>query len=225
MRLVEYFFISFIFFSLLFLSCSKEDTKIKNSYSISQFMNTESLAGLSLSHDGKNIIYSSNKSGIYNIYSIPVSGGEPKQLTFSKDNSIFVISYFPNDDRILFSSDEGGDEVSHIYLMDEKENINDLTPGKNVKSDFFDFSQGHTSFYYSSNKRDERYFDVYEMTLSNFKSKILFKNNKAFILGAISGNKRFLAFYETVTYEKSNFYLYDLKTRVLKKLNTDIENL
>ena len=40
----------------------------------------------------------------------------PEPLTRSTTNSIFAASYFPGDDRILYSSDQGGNELTHLYV-------------------------------------------------------------------------------------------------------------
>ena len=60
-------------------------------------MDTTRLGGSSFSADEKSILFHSNKSGIFNVYSMPVGGGAPKQLTNSTRESTYSVSYFPND--------------------------------------------------------------------------------------------------------------------------------
>ena len=43
---------------------------------------------------------------------------------------MFALSYFPADERILYSSDEGGNELTHIYVRNTDGSIRDLTPGR-----------------------------------------------------------------------------------------------
>src|SRR5262249_1575060 len=57
-------------------------------YTIEQFLNTISIGGSSFSPDEKSILVHSNKSGIYNVYSIPVAGGDMKQQTRSTTESV-----------------------------------------------------------------------------------------------------------------------------------------
>ncbi|MDP4197434.1 MAG: hypothetical protein Q8940_20470 [Bacteroidota bacterium] len=38
------------------------------------------------------------------------------QLTHSSKESVFSLGYFPADDRFLFTSDQGGNELNHIYV-------------------------------------------------------------------------------------------------------------
>src|SRR5919199_4664120 len=86
-------------------------------YTIEQFMKTIRFGGADISPDEKTVLYSSNQDGVFNLYEIPFGGGQPTQLTFSKTNAIFAIGYLP-DGRVLYSSDEGGNELNHIYLRE-----------------------------------------------------------------------------------------------------------
>ena len=116
-------------------------------YTIEQFMNTEAIGGSSFSHDDKLILYSSKKTGIYNAYTVPAEGGQPTQLTDSKTNSIFAVTFFPKDNRILYRSDQGGNEINHIYLRNEDGTTKDLTPGEKARSLFYGWSHDEQSFF------------------------------------------------------------------------------
>ena len=61
-------------------------------YTIEQFMETTSIRGSSFSHDEKEILFSSDATGIYNAYTVAVDGGTPKALTQNTTNSILIIS-------------------------------------------------------------------------------------------------------------------------------------
>ena len=61
------------------------------------------------------ILVSSERSGSGTLRASG-GGGPPQPLTQSTTNSIFALSYFPADERILYSSDEGGNELTHIYV-------------------------------------------------------------------------------------------------------------
>ncbi len=69
------------------------------------------------------------------------------QLTDSRKNSIFALSYFPEDDRILYLSDEGGNEIHHIYMRDLDGRVRDLTPWKNARSVFYGWTYGQGSIH------------------------------------------------------------------------------
>ena len=87
-------------------------------YTIEQFMNTTSISGASFSADEKRILFSSNKTGIWNVYITPVGGGEWTPITQSTIDSTYAVSFFPGDDRLLFTRDQGGNELNHLYVLE-----------------------------------------------------------------------------------------------------------
>lgn len=198
---------------LLMLSSCKEEIKTVKKYSIDQFYKNESISGGGFSPDESKLLITSNKSGIYNLYSIDISNGEQVQLTESKTESIFPISYFPNDERILYSADQGGNEINHIYLRNTDGSITDLSPDPNAKAQFFGWARDNNSFFYASNKRDPRFFDLYEMDINEFKSSLIYKNDDNKNPGAISEDKSLLALVKTHTRSNSDIYLYKVKTK------------
>jgi Tol biopolymer transport system component len=78
-------------------------TRPSKQYTIEQFLDTVSITGASFSPDESRILFSSNKTGIWNVYSVPVSGGGWKQITNSTTDSTYAVGYFPKDERILLT--------------------------------------------------------------------------------------------------------------------------
>ena len=132
-------------------------------YSIEQFMNTVRIGGSSFSANEKSILFHSNRTGIFNVHSVPVVGGGPTQLTKSTKESTYAVSYFPADARFLYTYDKGGNENNHLYLRELDGSERDLTPGDKVKANPLGWSHDRKSFFYSTNKRDARFFDIFEM--------------------------------------------------------------
>lgn len=208
-----------VLFPLVFFACKKTEYLEVKQYTIEQFMDTVSIFGSSFSHDEKTILFSSNKTGIYNAFTIPVDGGEPAQLTFSEGDAIFALSFFPEDNRILYSSDKGGNEINHIYLLDEDGTVKDLTPEENEKASFYGWAFDEKSFFYGSNKRDQRFFDIYEMEIETFTPKMIYQNDAGYELASISRDKRYFAFFKAITTNNSDMFLYDRKTGELAHLS------
>jgi len=208
-----------VIFSLIFFACQKTEYREVNQYTIEQFMDTVSIGGSSFSHGEKTILFSSNKTGIYNAFTIPVEGGEPTQLTYSEDDAIFALSFFPEDNRILYSSDKGGNEINHIYLRDEDGTVRDLTLEEKEKASFYGWTFDQKSFFYGSNKRDPRFFDIYEMDIETFTPKMIYQNDAGYELDSISRDKKYFAFSKPITTNNSDMYLYDRKTKEMKHLS------
>jgi Dipeptidyl aminopeptidases/acylaminoacyl-peptidases len=190
-------------------------------YTIEQFMNTVRIGGSSFSPDEKSIAFHSNKSGIFNVYSVSTAGGEPTQLTNSTKESTFLISYFPNDARILYTYDRGGNENNHIYLRELNGSERDLTPGDKVKASFLGWSHDRQSFFFSTNERDARFFDIYEMPIDSFKSNLLYKDETGLSLADISVDKKYFAFVKSgISQGDSDVCLYNAATKELKNITS-----
>jgi hypothetical protein len=58
--------------------------------------------------DGERLLFSSNRSGIFNVHSLPVRGGEPTALTASTTDNSYAVGYFPQDDRTLHTRELKG---------------------------------------------------------------------------------------------------------------------
>jgi dipeptidyl aminopeptidase/acylaminoacyl peptidase len=197
---------------------AKKDTKGPKQYTIEQFMATTRIGGASFSSDEKSILFHSNKSGIFNVYSMPVGGGAPKQLTNSTKESTFMVSWMPTDARFLYRYDKGGNENEHLYLRDLDGKERDLTPGEKTKAQFYAWSQDRKSFFFGTNARDPKFFDVFEMTVADLKPTLVYENN-GFIFGAISNDKKFIAFGKPGnSTADSDVYLYNTETKEMKNL-------
>ncbi len=187
-------------------------------YTIEQFMATTALAGASFSADEKRILFNSNVSGIFNAYTLPVDGGTPAPLTRSTTDSTFSVSFFPHDDRVLFTRDQGGDENNHLFLREMDELEKDLTPGAGLKAQFIGWRPDGSAFFVSSNERDVKFFDLYRYDSQTYTRVLLYKNEEGFELGAISRDERWIALNKANTAADSDIYLFDVATRELKHL-------
>ena len=202
-----------VFAALVLSGCQQSSTRQVKQYSIEQFMNTTDIFGSSFSPDEKRILFTSNQSGIYNAYTVPVTGGEASPLTASKDDAIFAISFFPHDGRILYASDKGGNEISHLFVRNEDGTARDLTPVDTAKAQFYTWSYDENSFFYGSNQRDPRFMDVYEMEVATLASSMIYKNEGGYQFGEVSDDERYLALVKSITTSNSDIYLYDRETR------------
>lgn len=188
-------------------------------YTIEQFMNTVRVGGSSFSADENSILFHSNKTGIFNVYSVPVAGGAASQLTSSTKESTFSVSYFPTDGRVLYTYDRGGNENSHIYLRELDGTERDLTPGEKTKANFAGWSRDRKSFFFTTNERDSRFFDLYEMPIDTLKATMVYKDETGLDFADISSDKKFIAFQKNgVSPADSDVYLYNIATKEMKNL-------
>ena len=195
------------------------ETRAVKQYTIEQFMGTTRIGGSSFSADEKSILFHNNKSGIFNVYSMPVAGGEAKQLTNSTKESTFAVSYFPGDARFLYRYDKGGNENEHLYLKELDGSERDLTPGDKTKANFHGWSQDRKSFFFSTNARDPKFFDIFEMTIAGLKPVLLYEDKTGYQFGDISNDKKFIAFGKPGdSTADSDVYVYNVETKEMKNI-------
>lgn len=203
---------------------SESITKTLKEYSIEQMMDNENVFGGSFSADKSKLLVTSNRSGIYNIYTVSTKDGTFIPITKSDSTSVWATTFFPKDDRILFSMDNNGDEINHIFLRNIDGSIKELTPDKGAKASFYGWAKDLKSFFYASNKRDKRFMDVYEMEIENFTSKLLYENKEGYNVAAISNNKNIFALSKTVNTNDSDLFLFDRTSNKTIKINKTLSS-
>ena len=86
-----------------------------------------------------------------------------------------LISYVPNGNGFLYYADKGGDENDHMYWVDSDDSTLNLTPFDGAKSNFYGWSRTKKVFYFISNRRNPKFFDLYEKEINNFQDAKAFK--------------------------------------------------
>ena len=214
-------FLKLITVFLIVISCT--DTQNIQQYSIETLMSNNRSSGGYFSKDADKLIYSSDKSGIFNIYEVDLSTNEETQLTDSKEESFFVRGYSPNTGEVIYSADKGGNENSHIYLIREGNSI-DLTPGENTKASYVGWTNDELGMYIISNSRDPRFFDLYKIDIETLESEMVFKNDSGYNLNSISNNDRYLVLSLNLSRSEQKLFLYDVKSKQQVEISNQAAN-
>jgi len=188
-------------------------------YAIEQFLATTSISGASFSADEKRILFSSNKTGIINVYSVAVTGGEPVALTSSTTDTTVAVSYFPKDDRFLYTRDKAGDEKNHLFVRERDGSEKDLTPGENLKAIFAGWTHDGDAFYLQTNERDSRFFDLYRYDTNGYARKLFYKNEAGYDVGDVSDDGRWVALAKLRTTADSDISLWNAATNETKLIS------
>ena len=238
-RVLAPFLISLLLVSLAGCNPSQEAAELDETaqetvprYSASQFFETTTFGlpsseGFAFSVDGGSILIHSDKDGVFNAYALPVDGGDPQRLTDSEDNAIFVESWFPDDNRVLYTYDQGGNELNHLIVRLEDGSHRDLTPGDNLKAAFLSWHEDKKHFYVTSTERDGRWLaldkprtsadsDVYIVDLSsNEKEPVLITQhdgNIAYSAVSFTPDSTSLVYSTNEHGEFNEHWTYDLDT-------------
>jgi dipeptidyl aminopeptidase/acylaminoacyl peptidase len=195
-------------------------------YTIAQFMDIVQINGGVFSPDESRILLNTKETGIFNAYEIDLKSAEKKQLTASTDNAIFGQSYFPADDRIFFTSDQGGNEITHIYVRNTNGSTQDLIQDSTAKANFWGMSYDNKKLYYTSNSRDKKFFDLMRIQIEGgekegnvYPSTMVYKNSEGLDAAAISNDDRYIALVKPITTNNNDMYLLDTQSGKLKHLS------
>ncbi|MEM9304644.1 MAG: alpha/beta fold hydrolase, partial [Pseudomonadota bacterium] len=179
-----------------------------------------SSAGRAFSPDGSRVLVSSDETGVFNLRAFDVETGESTALTESTTNAIFSLGYFPADERVLYTFDEGGNELNHVYVREVDGETRDLTPGENIKAGFWGWLGDGSGFWIGSTERDGRNFDLYRYATDGYDRELVFQNDDGFQLSAVSPDGRWLALDKPRTSADSDIYLKDLTSDEAPQLIT-----
>ena len=183
-------------------------------YSAEDFFTTTSFglvgsAAHAFSNDGTSLLVSSDDTGVFNAYALPLDGQPAVQLTKSEDNAVFAVSWFPDDQRILYTYDSGGNELNHIIVREEDDSNHDLTPGNELKAAFVRWSDDGQSFYLVTTERDPRSFDIYRYSAEDYSREMVYEN-PGFQVSDISGDGRWIALSKPRNSADTDLFVIDL---------------
>jgi dipeptidyl aminopeptidase/acylaminoacyl peptidase len=174
-------------------------------------------AAHTFSPDGRSLLMSSDATGVFNAYALPVDGSAAVQMTDSDDNAVFAVSWFPGDERILYTYDGGGNELNHVIVREVDGSNRDLTPGDELKAAFLKWSEDGKYFYLVTTERNQTSFDIYRYSVDDYSRELIYEN-PGFQISDISADGRWVALDKPRTSADSDIFVVDLQ-------NTDGEPL
>ncbi|WP_084419857.1 S9 family peptidase [Henriciella litoralis] len=167
-----------------------------------------SSSGFIFSHDDDAMLASTDKTGIYNAITLDASG-DVSPLTESDSDAVYAQSFFPGDDRVLVTSDGGGNEIDHVYVRELDGTLVDLTPGEETRASFIGWRGDGEVFYIATNERDAETDDLYAYKTADYSRELVFEN-EGMSIADVSPDGRWLAMTRERTSADSDIYLVDL---------------
>lgn len=197
---------SLIFLALLFTACGQknESVTIENRaaqaqaqaqapstvYDADVFFDSVTFrlspgGGYAFSPDGSQIIVSSDQSGVFNAYALNLETLQMQALSDSKDNSVFAVSWFPNDGRAMLTGDVGGNEHNSVYVREVDGTLTDLMPSGNYEVAgqesglrFERWRADGKAFFLTSTERDPQVADLYRYDAETYERERVFQNSR-----------------------------------------------
>ena len=115
------------------------------------------------SSDGKSLFYLRG-AGLAQVWSMSLEGAGQRQLT-AHDERVSVIRRAPNDDRLVYAIDAGGDERHQIWLL-ENGASRALTSAPETFHGGGIWSPDGARIAFTANDRDPAHFDVLTMDVA-----------------------------------------------------------
>ncbi len=146
-----------------------------------------------------------------------INSGNKTALTTSKDTS-YPVSYFPNDNRVLMTRDNGGDELFHLFVLTQDGNLQDITPGDKVRAGFVNFTKDGEYFFVTTNERDAKFMDLYRYDSKTYQRTLVYKNELGLNVSDVDPSGRFVSLSKSNTSRDSDTFLLDLHKKMSKPL-------
>jgi dipeptidyl aminopeptidase/acylaminoacyl peptidase len=216
--------LAFLLVPLAVLAAESKKQRPSKQYTIEQFMNTIAVSGTTFSFDEKEILITSDQTGIRNVYAVPVAGGPARPLTTSTTDTTSAVSWFPHDSRFLYTRDQGGNELNHLYVREKDGSERDLTPGEKLKAQFFAWSGDKKSFLVMTNERDPKFMDLYRFDADTYERSMVYKNETGMELNEISRDGKWIALAKPNSTADNDLFIYSVAKNESTKISDHTGN-
>jgi dipeptidyl aminopeptidase/acylaminoacyl peptidase len=198
-------------------------------FTIDRYLNIRAAYDPSFSPDGRFIAFLTNTTGVFQLWQVPMEGGWPTQLTFSRD-SVRSCAYSPRVHQIVFSQDRGGNERTQLYRLHgvgggtnhgigEGWVIENLTRHPKAIHNLGGWSHEGDRIAFSANRADPSRFDIYVQRIGDHTARRLAKGPGGYFQPAgWSPNDRTLLASHVPSSFNQDIYLVDVATGKLRLL-------
>lgn len=176
---------------------------------IARYLMARGARGARLSPDGESLAFYWSVTGQPQLWVMPASGEEPRQLTFGSGLTFF--RWMPDGEHLIYGADNDGNEQAAYYAIaaDGKTERMILPAAQGGFRSFGDFIQGDIVF--SSTERNQLDFDIWRASLDG-ESELIFEGTFGYFAHDVSPDGKHLIVTETVGEDSDNLYLLDLES-------------
>ncbi len=165
-----------------------------------------------LSPDGETIAFRYDITGTRQVWTVPVTGGQPTQLTFG--NGITFFRWSPDGTEILYGADNDGNEQEAYFAIaadgSSERKVLDTVEG-GFRS-FGAFSADGSMFAFASTERNGLDYDIYVADAETGVARLVYEGEFGNFVRAVSPDGGRVIVSETVGEDSDNLYLLDVET-------------
>ncbi|MDS0257978.1 S9 family peptidase [Haloarcula sp. S1CR25-12] len=155
-----------------------------------------------------------NTTGVGQIWTLDEPGAWPEQRTFY-DEPVGFVSYSPTRAELAFGMDEGGNERTQLYRLDDEDGtVAALTGMPDAKHRWGGWGPDGDRFAFASNRRDEAVFDVYVQSREDAgdDAELVYEGDGWFSVDGFSPDGDRLALSETHSSFDQDVYVLDVES-------------
>ncbi|MGB7393514.1 MAG: S9 family peptidase [Pricia sp.] len=150
-------------------------------YSVEDYFAKPKASTFKFSPDGKFLSYrEKDENGKRHVYIKEIATGDIERAIEEKEELIRTYSWI-NNERLVFSMDQGGDENYHVYAVNiDGSNQKDLTPFEGVRAQFTELlKEDKDHIIVQMNKNNPEVFEPYKVNVVSGEMEQLYKNEDA----------------------------------------------
>ena len=145
---------------------------------VERFFSIRVAYGPTFSPNGQRLAFLATISGLPQAYVMPAEGGWPDPITFGADR-VVTVNWSPAGDQLVFARDAGGNECTQLFVVNaDGSGERQLTCDPAAMHLFGAWAPDGGTVYFTANRRDRRYYDVYALDLASGAERLLWENNQ-----------------------------------------------
>ena len=184
---------------------------------IARYLLASGAGSANLSPDGQNIAFAWDVTGESELWVMPASGGQPKQVTFK--TGVFAPIWTPDGTSLFYSADrDGNEQPGYFALTPDGMSETEVLPAARGDFRIFGDFAADGSFVYASTARGTGVFDIYRGTLGG-ESELIVESELGLAARSISPDGKYALVTETVGEDADNLYLLDLATKEMTTIS------
>jgi hypothetical protein len=183
-----------------------------------QYRFKKTMQGMRFSPDGARLLHSLEDATGMSLISVSLADGSSELLANFGPGELRNFSYFRSRPMVLWAAGPTNREMTHHFTRAADGTVTDLTPGDNVNTAFYGWSDDGASFYYGSNRADRRYLYLHSMDASTLKFDVALPTQDTHLVVA-APNRRFIALIKQSPGLGAEMFTYDFESRKLNRLS------
>ncbi len=184
---------------------------------IARYLLASGAGSANLSPNGKTIAFAWDITGESELWVMPASGGQPRQVTFQ--TGVRTPVWTPDGASLFYSADKDGNEQpGYFTVTPDGKTETEVLPATRGDFRIFGAFAADGSFVYASTARGAGVFDIYRGTLDG-ESELLIEAELGLAARSISPDGKYALVTEAVGEDADNLYLLDLATKEMTTIS------